>query len=121
MGRAVDRADVHEPGDDVPGEQQREARQLIASLSGDHTIILSTHILPEVESVFGKAGRAETATDPVMIVTGRPEFKSTMIQTNPEVAETDIFEPMPLIAPYEPLTRAIGANADDDSQSEKST
>jgi hypothetical protein len=57
----------------------------------------------------------ETATDPVMIVTGRPEFKSTMIQTNPEVAETDIFEPMPLIAPYEPLTRATGANADDDS------
>src|SRR6204780_4741851 len=35
-------------------EQQREARQLIASLSGDHTIILSTHILSEVEQSCSK-------------------------------------------------------------------
>jgi ABC-2 type transport system ATP-binding protein len=40
---------LDEPTSGLDPEQQREARQLIASLSGDHTIILSTHILSEVE------------------------------------------------------------------------
>ncbi len=40
---------LDEPTSGLDPEQQREARQLIATLSGDHTIILSTHILSEVE------------------------------------------------------------------------
>ena len=40
---------LDEPTSGLDPEQQREARQLIASLGGDHTIILSTHILSEVE------------------------------------------------------------------------
>jgi ABC-2 type transport system ATP-binding protein len=40
---------LDEPTSGLDPEQQREARQLVASLSGDHTIILSTHILSEVE------------------------------------------------------------------------
>lgn len=40
---------LDEPTSGLDPEQQRETRQLIASLSGDHTIILSTHILSEVE------------------------------------------------------------------------
>jgi len=40
---------LDEPTSGLDPEQQREARTLIASLSGDHTIILSTHILSEVE------------------------------------------------------------------------
>jgi ABC-2 type transport system ATP-binding protein len=45
---------LDEPTSGLDPEQQREARQLIASLSGDHTIILSTHILTEVEQSCSK-------------------------------------------------------------------
>src|SRR6201985_1206182 len=45
---------LDEPTSGLDPEQQREARQLIASLSGDHTIILSTHILSEVEASCSK-------------------------------------------------------------------
>jgi len=45
---------LDEPTSGLDPEQQREARQLIASLSGDHTIILSTHILSEVEHSCSK-------------------------------------------------------------------
>src|SRR5437763_1490983 len=43
-----------DPTSGLDPEQQREARQSIASLSGDHTIILSTHILSEVEQSCSK-------------------------------------------------------------------
>jgi ABC-2 type transport system ATP-binding protein len=45
---------LDEPTSGLDPEQQRVARQLIASLSGDHTIILSTHILSEVEQSCSK-------------------------------------------------------------------
>ena len=45
---------LDEPTSGLDPEQQREARQLIASLAGDHTIILSTHILSEVEHSCSK-------------------------------------------------------------------
>ncbi len=45
---------LDEPTSGLDPEQQREARQSIASLSGDHTIILSTHILSEVEQSCSK-------------------------------------------------------------------
>lgn len=40
---------LDEPTSGLDPEQQLHVRQLIASLSGDHTIVLSTHILSEVE------------------------------------------------------------------------
>jgi ABC-2 type transport system ATP-binding protein len=45
---------LDEPTSGLDPEQQREARNLISSLSGDHTIILSTHILSEVEQSCSK-------------------------------------------------------------------
>jgi len=45
---------LDEPTSGLDPQQQREARQLISSLSGDHTIILSTHILSEVEQSCSK-------------------------------------------------------------------
>lgn len=45
---------LDEPTSGLDPEQQQQARQLIASLSGDHTIILSTHILNEVEQSCSK-------------------------------------------------------------------
>jgi ABC-2 type transport system ATP-binding protein len=41
---------LDEPTSGLDPRQINEARELIRSLAGDHTIILSTHILPEVES-----------------------------------------------------------------------
>jgi len=40
---------LDEPTSGLDPEQQAHVRELISSLSGDHTIILSTHILSEVE------------------------------------------------------------------------
>ncbi|NDJ13888.1 MAG: ABC transporter ATP-binding protein [Acidobacteriia bacterium] len=45
---------LDEPTSGLDPEQQLHVRNLIASLSGDHTIILSTHILSEVEQSCSK-------------------------------------------------------------------
>ena len=42
---------LDEPTSGLDPKQINETRELIKSLSGEHTIILSTHILPEVEAV----------------------------------------------------------------------
>jgi ABC-2 type transport system ATP-binding protein len=42
---------LDEPTSGLDPKQITETRSLIKSLSGDHTIILSTHILPEVEQI----------------------------------------------------------------------
>jgi ABC-2 type transport system ATP-binding protein len=41
---------LDEPSSGLDPGQTRETRQLIADLGGDHTVILSTHILPEVSA-----------------------------------------------------------------------
>jgi ABC-2 type transport system ATP-binding protein len=45
---------LDEPTSGLDPKQINETRELIKSLSGEHTIILSTHILPEVEAVCKK-------------------------------------------------------------------
>src|ERR1700743_3072713 len=42
---------LDEPTSGLDPKQINETRDLIKSLAGDHTIILSTHILPEVEQI----------------------------------------------------------------------
>jgi ABC-2 type transport system ATP-binding protein len=46
---------LDEPTAGLDPKQINETRNLIKSLAGDHTIILSTHILPEVEQTCEKA------------------------------------------------------------------
>ena len=46
---------LDEPTSGLDPGQIIETRKLIKSLAGDHTIILSTHILPEVEAICEKA------------------------------------------------------------------
>jgi ABC-2 type transport system ATP-binding protein len=46
---------LDEPTSGLDPKQIIETRELIKSLAGDHTIILSTHILPEVESTCEQA------------------------------------------------------------------
>ncbi|MBI3946842.1 MAG: ATP-binding cassette domain-containing protein [Armatimonadetes bacterium] len=45
---------LDEPTVGLDPNQIKEIRQLIKGLGGDHTIILSTHILPEVEMICGR-------------------------------------------------------------------
>jgi len=45
---------LDEPTSGLDPKQINETRELIKSLAGEHTIILSTHILPEVEAVCDK-------------------------------------------------------------------
>jgi ABC-2 type transport system ATP-binding protein len=66
---------LDEPTSGLDPKQIHETRSLIASLAGDHTIILSTHILPEVEQVCERViiinrGRI-VATDTVQHLTNR--------------------------------------------------
>ncbi len=74
---------LDEPTSGLDPEQQREARQLIASLAGDHTIILSTHILSEVEHSCSKvviinAGEI-VAVDSVANLHGRRQASETVL------------------------------------------
>ena len=46
---------LDEPTVGLDPQQIREIRELIRSLGGEHTVLLSTHILPEVAAVCGRA------------------------------------------------------------------
>src|SRR4029079_12574494 len=46
---------LDEPTVGLAPSQIRETRKLIKDLGGDHTVMLSTHILPEVEAVCDRA------------------------------------------------------------------
>ena len=66
---------LDEPTSGLDPKQIHETRSLIQSLAGDHTIILSTHILPEVEQICQKViiiskGKV-VATDTVQNLTNR--------------------------------------------------
>src|SRR5712675_3084747 len=66
---------LDEPTSGLDPKQINETRELIKSLAGDHTIILSTHILPEVEQtceqvVIINKGKL-VATDSVSNLQGR--------------------------------------------------
>src|SRR5687767_12245357 len=66
---------LDEPTSGLDPKQIIETRSLIKSLAGDHTIILSTHILPEVEQICERViiisqGRI-AATDTVENLTNR--------------------------------------------------
>jgi ABC-2 type transport system ATP-binding protein len=66
---------LDEPTSGLDPKQIHETRSLIQSLAGDHTIILSTHILPEVEQICERVviiskGKV-VATDTVQNLTNR--------------------------------------------------
>ncbi len=73
---------LDEPTSGLDPKQINETRELIKSLSGEHTIILSTHILPEVEAVCQKViiidkGRL-VATDSVENLKSRGSVSSAI-------------------------------------------
>jgi len=66
---------LDEPTSGLDPQQINETRDLIKGLAGDHTIILSTHILPEVEQICERviiiARGKLVATDTVANLTSR--------------------------------------------------
>src|ERR671916_2876394 len=61
---------LDEPTVGLDPTQIRETRKLIKDLGGDHTVILSTHILPEVEAV---CDRAVVIASGKVVAQGTPE------------------------------------------------
>jgi ABC-2 type transport system ATP-binding protein len=84
---------LDEPTSGLDPKQITETRSLIKSLSGDHTIILSTHILPEVEQICEQVviiskGKI-VATDSVSNLTHRLRgAESIMVAVEPRSAAT---------------------------------
>jgi ABC-2 type transport system ATP-binding protein len=74
---------LDEPTAGLDPKQINETRELIRSLAGDHTIILSTHILPEVEQtceqvIIINKGKL-VATDSVHNLQNRARGSETMV------------------------------------------
>lgn len=74
---------LDEPTSGLDPKQIIEVRRLIRSLSGEHTIILSTHILPEVSETCGRViiineGRIE-ASDTPQNLTAQLQGANTML------------------------------------------
>src|ERR1700684_569447 len=82
---------LDEPTSGLDPHQIIETRDLIKGLAGDHTIILSTHILPEVEQICEKviiiAKGKLVATDTVENLTSRLRGSETVAV---EVLATDV-------------------------------
>ena len=84
---------LDEPTAGLDPKQILETRQLIKGLAGDHTIILSTHILPEVESVCEQVliinkGKL-VATDSVANLRGRLESGGETVAVEVEGESVD--------------------------------
>lgn len=73
---------LDEPTVGLDPTQIREMRSLIRELAGDHTILLSTHILPEVEVTCDRI---------VMIARGRIRADGNIDQLQAEAARTSRF------------------------------
>jgi ABC-2 type transport system ATP-binding protein len=76
---------LDEPTSGLDPKQINETRELIKSLAGDHTIILSTHILPEVE---------QTCQQVIIIAKGRLVAKDSVanLQNRARGAESLLVE-----------------------------
>jgi ABC-2 type transport system ATP-binding protein len=85
---------LDEPTSGLDPKQIHETRSLIRSLAGDHTIILSTHILPEVEQICERViiisqGRI-AATDTVENLTNRLRgAESVAVEVEPRSGTLD--------------------------------
>ena len=101
---------LDEPTDGLDPKQINETRDLIKGLAGDHTIILSTHILPEVEQTCEQVliinkGKL-VATDSVRNLQARARDAETLLL---EVAARD-GQPDPLLGVQQKLEGIPGVS-----------
>ncbi len=79
---------LDEPTAGLDPNQIREVRALVASLAGEHTVLLSTHILSEVEAVCSRAiviAKGELVADgPIADIRGAGTRRLTLVVRRPE-------------------------------------
>lgn len=80
---------LDEPTSSLDPKQRAEVRELIANLKGDHTFILSTHILPEVSDV---ADRVFILNRGKVMAVDTPRNLSTRLQVR-EVVNVELTVP----------------------------
>ncbi len=76
---------LDEPTAGLDPKQIAEVRQLVHALSGEHTIILSTHILPEVQSIADRViiindGQIEAIDTPENLVARLQGHESVLVE-----------------------------------------
>lgn len=103
---------LDEPTNGLDPNQIRQIRELVVSLAEDHTVILSTHILSEVEMICNKViiidqGDIKAADTPANLTrnlrtAGRisVEFKG---DAEPVIAELEAYEPVKKVIREDPL------------------
>jgi ABC-2 type transport system ATP-binding protein len=112
---------LDEPTAGLDPKQIIETRELIRSLAGDHTIVLSTHILPEVSQtcqrvVIINKGRV-VAVDTPQNLTARLKGAETMyVQIDTEGAEAG-----PTLAGIPGVTRVAASDGGYEVESERGT
>ncbi len=86
---------LDEPTAGLDPKQISEVRQLIHQLSGEHTIILSTHILPEVQSIADRIiiindGKLEASDSPENLIARMQGAESVLLEIDgpPEDVES---------------------------------
>jgi len=85
---------LDEPTSGLDPKQRTETRSLIQNLAGEHTIILSTHILPEVEDVCDKViiinkGKL-VITESVETLKNRGNAVQIQVQTDGQASATAV-------------------------------
>jgi ABC-2 type transport system ATP-binding protein len=90
---------LDEPTSGLDPKQIIETRNLIRSLGGDHTVVLSTHILPEVSA---------TCTRVVIIANGRVVAEDTPENLDRRLKGADVTT-VEVRGPREPVAKALRA------------
>ena len=83
---------LDEPTVGLDPTQIRETRKLVKDLGGDHTVMLSTHILPEVEAVCDRAiviagGRIVAQGSPEELRSSRRMRARVLVECRGPIAE----------------------------------
>lgn len=107
---------LDEPTVGLDPTQIRETRKLIKELGGQHTLLLSTHILPEVEAVCGRAiviagGKVVAAGTPEQLRTSRRMTARVLVECRGPAGEVQAaIERVNGVADVEMLGEVAGAD-----------
>jgi ABC-2 type transport system ATP-binding protein len=108
---------LDEPTSGLDPKQILETRELIKGLAGDHTIILSTHILPEVEAICQKViiinkGKL-VATDSVDNLTHRMHGSDASVVIVDTAGQADASAVQQRLEQVPGVSKVLGRNVED--------
>jgi ABC-2 type transport system ATP-binding protein len=114
---------LDEPTSGLDPQQIMETRALIKELAGDHTIILSTHILPEVEQICERvviiAKGKLVATDTVANLTTNLRGVETIQVGIEGASDANVLETLERIAGVQKVTAQDGGRFTIEAEKEK--